>query len=708
MADDPMPRSKPVPIVPVPDEAPECAWRHPKLGAPVARWPYHDTEGRLLGYAVRVEFVGEDGQRDKSVLPLTYCQSSGERCAWRARALPAPRPLYRLPELIANPSAPVIVTEGEKKADLVPSLFPSRVGTTSMGGAGAGKHSDWAPLAGRNVIVWPDHDEPGRRYAQDVAALATAAGAASVAIVAVPAEWPEGWDIADPLPEGAAPDTLARLLQSATPWTQAAAQNELSGQVDAAAEMARLAGLPLIEYGRERKASAQRLGCPVAILDKAVAAERGNGGSVAGQGRPLDLPDSDPWPESVDGAELLSAITNAVSRFMVMEKGMVECVALWALHTHALDAFGITPRLAITSPRPQCGKTTLLDILQRLVTRPLLAVSVSAASVFRVVEVARPTLLVDEADTFLPRNDELRGVLNSGHRRGGNVIRVVGDAMQVCQFSTFAPAAIAMIGRLPGTLADRSILIALKRKRADEQVKSFRHDRTQDLDRLARMCARWAADNIEQLRQADPAVPANLYNRAADNWRPLLAIADAVGDDWPGRAREIAAVTVHADQAKRAGLLADIREVFAERNTDRIKSEDLAAALVAMEGHPWAEHGKTGKPLSANSLARMLADDDILPKTVRFGVGQKDTHKGYMRAQFEDAFARYLAAPRIPTVTPSQPSDFCGSPVGSQPSQGDPVLRLEIGQNARVSAACDDVTVENQGAPKSTRVRMRL
>jgi hypothetical protein len=167
--------------------------------------------------------------------------------------------------------------------------------------------------------------------------------------------------------------------------------------------------------------------------------------------------------------------------------------------------------------------------------------------VFRVVEVARPTLLVDEADTFLPGNDELRGVLNSGHRRGGSVIRVVGEAMEVREFSTFAPAAIAMIGHLPGTLADRSIAISLKRKRADEPVDSFRYDRTQELDQLARMCARWAADNIERLRAADPAVPANLYNRAADNWRPLLAIADAAGGEWPRRAREIAAATVDAD-----------------------------------------------------------------------------------------------------------------------------------------------------------------
>ncbi len=217
-------RSKPQPIVPVPEDAPPCKWRHPKHGAPVARWPYHDAEGWLVGYAARVEFVGKDGKRDKDVLPIAYCrieQGNGQRHAWRARALPAPRRLYRLPELIANSGAPVIVTEGEKKADLVPTLFPGWLGTTSMGGAGAARLSDWSRLADRRVIIWPDHDEPGRRYADDVAALATAAGAASVAIVPVPAESPGGWDIADPLPEGVAPDALGGLLQSAISWTPA-------------------------------------------------------------------------------------------------------------------------------------------------------------------------------------------------------------------------------------------------------------------------------------------------------------------------------------------------------------------------------------------------------------------------------------------------------------------------------------------------------
>src|ERR1700730_14776901 len=163
-----------------------------------------------------------------------------------------------------------------------------------------------------------------------------------------------------------------------------------------------------------------------------------------------------------------------------------NAVALWCLHTFAFQLFYCTPRVAITSPVKQCGKTTLLDVIQRLTCRPLSTGSITAASVFRAVEIARPTLLIDEADTFLGQMDELRGILNSGHRRGGQVIRTVGDNHEPRVFSTHSPCAIAMIGQLPDTLADRSISIQLRRRLPDEKIKSFRIDRVSGLRDLAR------------------------------------------------------------------------------------------------------------------------------------------------------------------------------------------------------------------------------
>jgi hypothetical protein len=177
----------------------------------------------------------------------------------------------------------------------------------------------------------------------------------------------------------------------------------------------------------------------------------------------------------------------------------------------------------------------LLDVIEVLAARTMLTSNISAAAVFRTVEIAKPTLLVDEADTFLNENEGLRGTLNSGHRRGGQVTRTVGDNHEPRVFSTHCPVAIAMIGKLPDTLADRSVAVSLKRRLPSEPISPFRIDKVDVLRVLARKAARWAADNAERLVEVDPELPAGIFNREADNWRPLFSIAEIVGGDWPER-----------------------------------------------------------------------------------------------------------------------------------------------------------------------------
>jgi len=307
----------------------------------------------------------------------------------------------------------------------------------------------------------------------------------------------------------------------------------------AAPEIERLAALPALDYERERKQVASRLGIRVRELDRLARARRHTDAAVT-HGRAVMFAELEPWPGPVDGRELLDALSLNVHRRVVMADHAADTAALWVLHTHLLDCFDVSPRLAITSPEKGCGKTTLLDVLAHLVSRPLFAANVTPAAVFRVIETHRPTLLIDEADTFLPENDELRGVLNSGHRRGGSVIRTVGDEHEPRAFATYAACAIALIDALPGTLADRSVTIALRRRRPDEAIEAFRSDRTGPLDALARQAARWAADHADRVQETDPAMPAGVYNRVADNWRPLLAIADVAGGHWPQRARRAA------------------------------------------------------------------------------------------------------------------------------------------------------------------------
>ena len=423
------------------------------------------------------------------------------------------------------------------------------------------------------------------------------------------------------------------------------------------AEIARLARLSNIEYERARHAAAEQLGLRASILDRLVAGERKAGDTK--QGRALSLPEPEPWPEPVDGAALLSDLATAILRHVVMPTHPADATALWVVHTYLLDVFHISPRLAVTSPERGCGKTTLLDVLSCLVTRSLPAANATAAPIFRVVELVRPTLLIDEGDTFLGEREELRGILDSGHRRGGTVLRTVGDDHEPRQFATYGACAIALIGRLPGTLADRSIPIALQRRRADEQVEPFRADRASHLDMLARQTARWAANHAEQIRLADPAMPAGLFNRAADNWRPLLAVADTAGGEWPRRAREACAALAGAiDDDQSAGVLAlgDIREIFAARGVGRLASAELVEAMLAIEGRPWAEW-RGGRPLTTNGLARLLRAFSIGPENIRTAGG---ILKGYLRERFVELWARYSCAD-----PPEQPlqrynADGCG------------------------------------------------
>jgi hypothetical protein len=411
-------------------------------------------------------------------------------------------------------------------------------------------------------------------------------------------------------------------------------------------EITRLAKLTALQYEKERKAAADKLEVRASILDKLVQAERDKLGldpDDGKQGHAISFPEPEPWPEPVDGAALLDGIAVAIRDHVVMSDATRDEAALWVLHAHMIDCFLVSPRLAVTSPVKGCGKTTLLDVLSRLVPRPLPTANVTPAALFRVVEGYQPTLLVDEADTFLHDNDELRGVLNSGHRKGGTVLRTVGDDHEPRAFATYAACAIALIGSLPDTLHDRAVTIDLKRRLRTETVAPFRPDRADRLDVLIRKAARWAKDHADRIAERDPEMPDGIINREADNWRPLIAIAEEAGGEWSDRARKAAAaahIAAAGDEASRLEvLLGDIRVIFTEQGKDEIPSADLVRGLVGLEGRPWAELGRNRKPLTTNGLARRLKPLASIPENIRIG---DKVPKGYKLAHFEDAFVRYL------------------------------------------------------------------
>jgi putative DNA primase/helicase len=473
-----------------------------------------------------------------------------------------------------------------------------------------------------------------------------------------------------------------------------------SGDDEVDQELERLAKLTVIQYERERKDAAEKLGIKrVSILDKLVAGKKIELGLVEDddglQGSPVEFVEPELWPEPVDGAALLDAICDdAISKYVVMDEHFRVTGALWAVHTYLLDCFMISPRLGITAPVKGCGKTTLLDVLSRLVFRALLSANISPSSVFRVVQKYRPCTLMDEADTFLRDNEELRGVLNSGHRRGGSVVRTVGDQHEPRSFSTYSAVAIALIGTLPDTLADRSVEIRLKRKLASETVTSFRIDRVEHLDVLARKIARWARDNADAIRSADPDMPEGIYNRAADYWRPLLQIADVAGDAWGKRARQAIIANAQGGKVEEGSrieqVLLHIREIFTvSDHLDRITSADVCTRLAENTDRPWAEYGKTRKPITPAALARLLKPLGITAQVIRVG---DETARGYYRNQFDEAFNRFLGPlpPKCNSVTNAANT---GTSSTFQSVTDEPLLHFENDQKPNNDGLCYTVTL---------------
>jgi len=420
--------------------------------------------------------------------------------------------------------------------------------------------------------------------------------------------------------------------------------------------------------GAIRALKAAGVGAPARLVDAALSGGEEGHEDDRGQGTRLTLEDPEPWPAPVDGAELLDEIAGTFVRHLALPDGAVEALTLWTLHAHAHGASDVSPLLALTSPEKRCGKTTALHILGALVPRPLPAANVTAAALFRAVEQFRPTLLVDEADSFIRDREELRGILNSGHvRASAVVVRTVGDEHEARAFSTWAPKAVALIDSgttLPDTLRDRSVVIPMRRRRPDEAVERLRLDRLGALEPLRRRAWRWARDHGDALGGADPGLPSGLHDRARDNWRPLLAIADLAGGDWPDRAREAARTLAGLDEeddgSVRTLLLRDLRELFEERGAHKLPSREIVDALAEREDRPWPEW-RRGKPLTQRSLASLLRPFRISPDPLWI---DGRTLRGYTREALEPVWRRY-----VPTDPPDDPQGPQGSRNDGEKSQ---------------------------------------
>ena len=466
-----------------------------------------------------------------------------------------------------------------------------------------------------------------------------------------------------------------------------------------------LAALSVVEYERRREGAARELGMRVSVLDAQVKHRRSDTGpgSDGHSGTLLEFSDPEPWPEPANGAQVLDRIAEAVTRHVVLAPHCAEAVALWIMFAHCHDSAGISPILAITSPVPGCGKTTLLTLISALTPHPLPVSNITPAALFRSVEKWQPTLLIDEADSFLKGNEDLRGILDSGHSRAmGFVVRTVGEDLEPRKFSTWCPKVIAAIGRLAPTLVSRSICIRMQRKPAGDKVVSLRADKLGHLTPLTRQAWRWRLDNSEKLDD-DPKLPEALHGRTADNWRHLIAIADAAGGRWPQAARQAAAALEVGDDSEPAAvlLLEDISGLFSKRETDRLSSSEIVAELARMEDRPWPEWSKE-KPISTRQVARLLKGFNIQPRTIRREGA--DPAKGYYHTDFTDALVRYSPSRSVTPLQANRYGDY--SDFQSVTSELFVTDRNDAKPNK--TGVCNGVTDEYPQKPDEARKKVQL
>jgi hypothetical protein len=388
--------------------------------------------------------------------------------------------------------------------------------------------------------------------------------------------------------------------------------------------------------------------------------------SAGGEVTPADRQKEPPPFGSIDGAALLNDVRAWFSRFIcVVDSGDYDILTLWTPHTYLARELYTTPRLLITSPIHESGKTTLLEHLQHLCVNPIQAAVISSEALLpRLLEQSLRTVLLDEVNRTLrkdkPGVEDLLAVINSGYRFGASrpVLMPAGNGeWQSREMSTFAP--VAMAGNsphLPDDTRSRMLKILLLPDIEDLSEESDWEFIEPEARELAARIADWADSVRAVIKATTVELPKGCTRRARERWRPLKRIAVMAGSDWPDITDELIRQNLAQEEAEREDglrtrppgmvLLADLYKIWpVDGETDLperfVATSDLVHQLVAHDPDYWGADSPYGKELTAHRFGRLLSDAAKATSRRPGGAGSR----GFLRSQIEPVWKRVGLAP---------------------------------------------------------------
>ena len=407
----------------------------------------------------------------------------------------------------------------------------------------------------------------------------------------------------------------------------------------------KMAVLSELDYQLLRVDTAKFLNITLNAFDKLVKSARNELGNKNTQSLVVNI---GPYKEPVNGVLVADQMFTTLSNHIACTVSVKVAVVLWIFMTWVIPASQILPIAWINAPEKRCGKSTLLTLISRMSKRSLSTSNITGSALFRSIEIYKPTLCIDEIDTFINDNEGIRGVLNAGHSRDNPyIIRCVGDDNEPTAFNVYGAKAISGIGKIPDTLIDRSISLTLKRKMKNEGKRRVKEWPLEVSNTIQSQLSRWSNDNLQAVKDASPILPVSINDRAQDNWEILLKIAHVLGKGWVERAYEacIEISGIESDEpSSNEQLLDDIRTVFSLTQTNRLLSRYLLTELIRDPEMSWSTYNE-GKTITLRQIAKKLSAFHISSKDLRaLDInGNEVRGKGYDITDFQDAFSRYLS-----------------------------------------------------------------